>query len=81
MVCMKVYLFLLNSCSLANDFFCSVQLHPLCRIFHLSCSPVVATEDRINLSVGAASLYLSSALPRPNYHILKFFLAWLTTCQ
>ena len=54
-------------------FFCSVQLHPLCRIFDLSCSPVVPTKERINLSVGAASLYLSSALPRTNYHTSELF--------
>lgn len=40
----------------------------------MSCSPVVPTNDRKNLNVGAASLYLSSVLPRPNYHISELFL-------
>ena len=40
---------------------------------YMICSLLVPTKDRINLSVGTASFYLSSALPRPNYHISKLF--------
>jgi len=72
MVYMKVYVFVLNSGSVAIDF-CSIKLNPLCRVFDLSCSPLVPRKDRISLSVGAASLYLSSAIPTPNYHNSKLF--------